>query len=129
MHRPDAEPAQLLRDTGGHGATLLQGGDVLKGKAAVAVVLSGTGGEVRRMSFSEGNKALAWLRQWLYGEVHNTPPQPSPFFLRECGMIVNLFLRRRVNGQHPADPYRLQHTHQEDVTHGSSRSSNDAVGP
>jgi hypothetical protein len=81
------------------------------------------------MSFSERNKALAWLRQWLQGEVHNSPPQPSTFFLRECGMIVNLFLRRRVNGQHPADPYRLQHTHQEDITHGSSQSSNDAVDP
>jgi hypothetical protein len=41
----------------------LQGGDVLKGKAAVAVVLSGAGGEVRRVSFSERNKALAWLCQ------------------------------------------------------------------
>jgi hypothetical protein len=61
--------------------------------------------------------------------AHGSSPQPSTFFLRECGMIVNLFLRRKVDGEDPADTRMLHHTRKEGIAHGSSRSSKDAVDP
>jgi hypothetical protein len=92
-------------------------------------MLGGTGGEVRCMPFGERDEALARWRQRLQGEIHNRPPQPSTFFLRECGMIVNLFLRWKVTGEDPADSYILHDVRKEGIAHGTSRSNNNAVGP
>src|SRR5262245_35856856 len=98
VHRPDAEPPQLCWHTSGHGAALLQSSDVLERKTAVMVVFGSAGHEIGCMLFRECGEALAWWGQRLQGKVHNRPPQLRIFFLRECGMIVNPFLRWSIHG-------------------------------
>ena len=64
MRDSNTHAAQLHGHASGHDPAPLHGLDILKGKAALAVVLVRTGREISGMLFGKGDEVRSRLRYW-----------------------------------------------------------------